>query len=119
MFTARTGLEAVESYKSTCYNPLEESVRVETNGLRKGSSERVQVVLMDINMPEMNGFEATRQIRRFERRMMIQPAFIVALTGLGNASAQAEAYNSGMNCFLTKPVSFKKLTETLKAVGCG
>lgn len=118
MLTARTGLEAVESYKATRNSANQEHdilVAIEPHGR---SLEKIQVVLMDINMPVMNGYEATRQIRRFEQQMGMEPAFIIALTGLGNAGAQAEAYNSGMNGLMTKPVSFKRLTQTLRAIQC-
>lgn len=75
-----------------------------------------RVVLMDISMPVMDGFEATRQIRAFEQDHGIEPATIVALTGLGSAEAQREAFVSGVDLFLTKPVKLKELTALLKAV---
>ena len=68
---------------------------------------------MDINMPILNGFEATRMIRAFEQQHGLRPAHIIALTGLGSASAQQEAYSSGVDLFLTKPVRLKELTKLL------
>ena len=68
---------------------------------------------MDINMPVLNGFEATRMIRAFEQQHGLRPAHIIALTGLGSASAQQEAYGSGVDLFLTKPVRLKELTKLL------
>jgi CheY-like chemotaxis protein len=73
-----------------------------------------KVVLMDISMPVLNGFEATQQIRAFEQQHNIKPATIIALTGLGSADAQREAYSSGVNLFLTKPVRLKELTKVLE-----
>ena len=71
---------------------------------------------MDINMPILNGFEATRQIRGFEKQKGLEPATIIALTGLGSASAQQEAFSSGVDLFLTEPVRLKELTKILDGV---
>lgn len=71
---------------------------------------------MDISMPVMDGFEATRQIRTFERGQDITPATIIALTGLGSAEAQEEAFVSGIDLFLTKPIKLDKLTKNLNDI---
>lgn len=116
MLTAPNGLQAVKCYKDAQSKFIQQQEDLRTNGMTEGATEKTLIILMDINMPVMNGYEATRHIRRFEQQMAIKPAFIIALTGLGNASAKNEAYNSGMDHFLTKPVSLKKLTETLKVI---
>ena len=80
----------------------------------------------DISMPIMNGFEATRAIREIEhtRNAIIQGpredesakekrALIIALTGLASSRDQTEAFNSGVDLFLTKPVSFKEVGRIL------
>ena len=71
---------------------------------------------MDINMPVMNGFESTRAIRRFEIASGCPRANIVAITGLGDDSAQEEAFASGMDMFLTKPVKMKEVTAMLAKI---
>jgi CheY-like chemotaxis protein len=60
-------------------------------------------------MPVMDGFTATREIRAHEKANNLPAATVVALTGLGSAKAQQEAFTSGVNLFLTKPVPLKKL----------
>lgn len=67
-------------------------------------------------MPVLNGFEATRQIRAFEKQKGLEPTMIIALTGLGSASAQQEAFTSGVDLFLTKPVRLKELTKVLDGI---
>jgi len=74
-------------------------------------------VFMDITMPVMDGLEATRQIRAFERKIGMRPANIIALTALASAAAQQEAFGSGVDRFCTKPVSMKQLTEIMKSDG--
>lgn len=65
-------------------------------------------------MPVMDGIVSTREIRKLERARRQKPAIIVALTGLGSATSQKEAFESGMNFFLTKPVRFTDLRKMLK-----
>ena len=64
-------------------------------------------------MPVMDGMEATREIRKLERQQRQKPAMIIALTGLGSATSQKEAFSSGVSRFLTKPVRFSDLRKIL------
>lgn len=62
----------------------------------------------------MNGFEATRAIRALEKeRDGCGPATIIALTGLTSARDETEALSSGVDLFLTKPISFKEVSRLL------
>ena len=84
----------------------------------KEDKGKFDVVLMDISMPVMDGMTSTRLIREHEKENNIAPSHIIALTGLTSASAKLEAWTSGVDDFLTKPVDFKKL-ENLIEVGRG
>jgi CheY-like chemotaxis protein len=64
-------------------------------------------------MPVMGGLDATRMIREYEQHSKINPAIIVALTGLASASTQSDAYGIGINFFLTKPASFQKIRAVI------
>lgn len=122
--TARHGLQAVEAYKNLrLRNSTVEaaSSTVPTAAAAAATQKQndggsPQVVLMDINMPVMDGFEATRRIRMLEQQHRLRPAVVIALTGLGSADAQREARASGIDLFLTKPVRLKELTKILNDV---
>ncbi|RHZ48007.1 putative sensor histidine kinase/response regulator [Aspergillus thermomutatus] len=90
----------------------------ENGKLAVDAVERLQqgydLIFMDMSMPVMNGFEATRAIRALEReRDGCGPATIIALTGLSSSRDESEALTSGVDLFLTKPVSFKEVSRLL------
>jgi CheY-like chemotaxis protein/HPt (histidine-containing phosphotransfer) domain-containing protein len=70
----------------------------------------VDIVLMDVRMPVMNGMEATRQIRSHATNKNV---IIVALTGNSGTLAQEEARDAGMDAFISKPVERLNLQQTL------
>lgn len=110
--TAANGQEAVDAYMAACYKHLAAEIETSANS----STQPPQVILMDINMPVLNGFEATRAIRAFEKQHNLPATRIIALTGLGDAAAHQEAFASGVDFFLTKPVSLKELGAILDRI---
>ena len=75
--------------------------------------EAFSVIVMDLSMPELDGFEATRQIRTLEQERQQTPVLIIALTGLASAGDRAKAYECGVDKFMTKPVRFQELDAVL------
>lgn len=67
-------------------------------------------------MPEMDGFEAAQAIRLLEKERSpgCTPAIIIALTGLSSSEDESKALGSGIDMFLTNPVSFKNVGKLLK-----
>ena len=70
------------------------------------------LILMDIQMPNMNGYEATEAIRKLEDPALANIP-IVAFTANAFAEDQNKAYSVGMNGHLAKPIDVPKLLETL------
>ena len=73
--------------------------------------------LLDISMPIMDGLESTRRIREFERTNKLSPVTVITLTGLSGADIQNEAFVSGVDLFLTRPLGLTALLEALKTTG--
>ncbi|MDE6924403.1 MAG: response regulator, partial [Acetatifactor sp.] len=74
-----------------------------------------QVVLMDVQMPVMNGYEATQEIRRLENRELASIP-IIAMTANAFEEDKQEALKCGMNGHIAKPIDIQKLFETLDSV---
>lgn len=93
------------------------AVTVVENGdlARKQVKEQsFDIVLMDCLMPEMDGFEATRQIRRWESKDPTRtPLPIVALTANTLLGDREACLAAGMTDYVTKPVTGKRLTQLL------
>jgi CheY-like chemotaxis protein len=80
-----------------------------------------EVVLMDLCMQPMDGFETTRRLRGLERAGAIAPCRIVAVTAETQAEVQLECLRAGMDGFVAKPVLAGELSDELRRVftGCG
>jgi len=72
----------------------------------RGSDHRYDLVLMDINMPKMDGLECTRQIRS---DLHLKDIPVVALTGSTSKEDVEKILESGMNAYLNKPIVLGKL----------
>lgn len=72
------------------------------------------IVLMDIEMPEKDGYETTREIRRDEQANGSHPIKIVALSAHGTSEFKEKAQLSGMNEFISKPVKITDLESLFK-----
>lgn len=85
-----------------------------TNGLQAielcGSSDHFDLVLMDMQMPEMNGLEATQKIK------LIRPKLpVIATTANTFDEDEVTCRKAGCDAFLTKPLHFRKLFELMQS----
>lgn len=74
------------------------------------------VVLMDVNMPVLNGLDATRRIRELQRAGRIAPFPIVAATADNDPRNVGRCREVGMDGFLCKPLNLQALKEELRRV---
>lgn len=91
--TADNGLAAVERYKASTYD----------------------LILMDIQMPVMDGHTATKQIRDWERSNEREPTPVLALTAYALPEEIRKGYDAGCNGHLTKPIKKNDLLYSIAA----
>ena len=87
IITAKNGLEAI-------------------NLCRKNPD--IDLILMDIQMPEMNGYHATQQIRQFNKEVII-----IAHTAFALSGDKEKAINAGCTDYISKPINRQKLNEII------
>ncbi|KAJ5286597.1 hypothetical protein N7478_002283 [Penicillium angulare] len=81
----------------------------------KANARVVEVILMDISMPVMDGIESTRRIREFEKTVQDKErTLIIALTGVAQVETERAAVASGMDTFLTKPARLDSLLPLIE-----
>ncbi len=83
--------------------------------LEKFKSAHYDVILMDVQMPVMDGYAATKAIRAWERDHDLPATPIIALTALALKEEGARVFEAGCNAHLTKPVKKSTLLEVLRA----
>ena len=92
-----------------------EPVEVENGlaALQATEATRFDLVLMDCQMPVMDGFEATRAIRALEQGGLLQPTPIIAITANALSGDAERCLQAGMDAYLAKPYTLRALHETL------
>ncbi|MBF0452376.1 MAG: response regulator, partial [Candidatus Magnetomorum sp.] len=100
-------------------NQIGHSVTSVQNGIEAIDAlkkETYDVILMDIEMPEMDGFEATRCIRKGDAGEIVRKIPIIAMTAHALESFKEKTRAYGMNAFITKPVQKKILARVLSSI---
>ena len=93
------------------------SLDVAENGLvalEKFRANRYDIIFMDVQMPQIGGYEATAEIRRIEREEARHPTTIVALTAHALKEDAQRSLDAGCDGHLTKPIKKKVLLEVLQ-----
>lgn len=88
-----------------------ETVKSGKEALERVLEKDFDVVLMDVQMPDMNGLEATREIRKLKEKKGL---IIIGLSANVFEEDQKEALNAGMDDYLTKPIRLAVLADKLE-----
>ena len=80
-------------------------------GVEKARSESPELILMDMSLPVMDGWEATRTLKADDATRGIP---VIALTAHAMASDREKALDAGCDAYETKPVELKRLLETME-----
>ena len=94
VFAASTGKEAVKIY----------------------AEEEIDLILMDLQMPVMDGFAATKEIRHYEQQLNRPAIPIIALTAHAMAEYRQRSLAAGMNGYITKPIDETEMVQAINGV---
>ncbi len=94
---------------------IAENGQVAVDMLKKSDPGYYQLILMDVQMPVMNGYEAVREIRKFENKDLASIP-ILAMTANAFEEDKQNALRCGMNGHIAKPIDIKNLLNTLNKV---
>ncbi|MCF8229409.1 MAG: response regulator [Bacteroidales bacterium] len=72
------------------------------------SEKNIDLILMDIHMPLMNGFEATKEIKKLrgDIPVIVQTAYVLS-------GEEEKSFEAGADAFLSKPIKYQTLLETI------
>jgi PAS domain S-box-containing protein len=105
--------ENSEIYISLIINAFSKEVLIARNGEEAielcRNNPRIDLILMDVKMPLMNGYEATRIIRQFNKEVII-----IAQTAFAFSGDKNKALAAGCNDYITKPINKDELREMIK-----
>lgn len=106
--------EANYSLLENIIRPTKAKIIRAYNGLEAvnicNSNKKIDLILMDIKMPEMNGLEATRRIRKVRKDLPI-----IAQTAYAMASDEESCFDAGCDDYFAKPLSIDALLEKINA----
>lgn len=98
------------------------SVTVVDNGrqaFEAFTKSRFDAIFMDIQMPEMDGFEATAAIRETERAQGAIPVKIIAMTAHAMAGDRERCIEAGMDSYVSKPIDVNELVQVMEDIPAG
>lgn len=109
-------MEIANEFVQCCGGTVEEAWDGEEAVLRVKNAPNgyFKLVFMDVQMPCMDGYEATRQIRELERAQGRTRTPIIAMSANAFAEDVDKAYAAGMDGYITKPVSMEEIRNKLK-----
>ncbi|WP_181308467.1 response regulator [Rufibacter sp. XAAS-G3-1] len=81
--------------------------------LKKVQDQKIDAILMDLNIPVKNGMECTKEIRANQDPQISQIP-IIAVTGNANNYTLEQFKEAGINAYLPKPLDFDMLVQTVK-----
>jgi CheY-like chemotaxis protein len=103
-----SGLLITNIVKAYCKTELKVKTGIEAVEACQANPD-IDLILMDIKMPEMDGYEATRQIRQFNKDVII-----IAQTAYAFSDDREKAIEAGCNDYITKPIDMTLLFELIK-----
>jgi len=83
-------------------------------GINMAENEEVDLLLLDINLRDIDGYEVVRRIRKSEKKAALAALPIIAVTANALEGDDKKAILAGCNAYLSKPIDFDKLLAYLE-----
>ncbi|CAD8116031.1 unnamed protein product [Paramecium primaurelia] len=77
----------------------------------------MSVIFMDVNMPEMDGYQCTQEIRKYEQMYKLTQSLIVIVTAFTGSDDKLKSQKCGANDHLDKPLNMEDLKRVMKKFG--
>ena len=91
----------------------EQAVKLLQNCIRENSSELPDIIILDVNLPKMNGHEVLRYIKMHEKLKHIP---VLMLTTSSSERDINESYRNFASCFITKPVEINEFVKVVQKI---
>lgn len=101
--------------QSEGYNLME--ARTGMQGLSAAESQDIDLILLDINLPDIDGYEVARRLRA-SSRISLAHTPIIAITANAMKSDAQKALQAGCHFYITKPINILELMEMVAALTC-
>jgi two-component system cell cycle response regulator DivK len=84
------------------------------DGVAKAESEQVDLILLDINLPDIDGYEVARRLRASSKREL-KTVPIIAVTANALKGDAEKALNAGCDVYMSKPINIRELWARVEA----
>jgi two-component system cell cycle response regulator DivK len=84
-------------------------------GVSMAENEEVNLILLDINLPDIDGYEVTRRIRKSKKKASLAFLPIIAVTANALKGDAQKAISAGCNAYMSKPIDIQELWARVEA----
>jgi len=85
------------------------------SGISMAENEDVSLILVDINLPDIDGYEVVRRIRESEKKAALAHLPVIAVTANALQGDAKKAISAGCNAYMTKPIDIYELWANVEA----
>ncbi len=85
------------------------------DGVNKAETEEVDLILLDINLPDIDGYEVARRIRSSDKKHALAYVPIIAVTANALKGDAEKALSSGCDVYMSKPINIRELWARVEA----
>ena len=85
------------------------------DGVEKAESEQIDLILLDINLPDIDGYEVARRLRASNKREL-KTVPIIAVTANALKGDAEKALNAGCDVYMSKPINIRELWARVEAI---